>query len=139
MNTSRLIIAAAVLALAGTAVHSADQTEKKPEKRFQKSEARLAQMIEGRTPGEPVSCIPVLRPQQFEILEGVALIYDSGDTLYVARPTDPEVLRRDDVVIVDRHTSQLCDSDVVRTVDRNNGYVTGVVFLTKFTPYKKQN
>lgn len=139
MNTSRLIIAAAVLALAGATVHSADQAEKKPSKRVQQNEARLARMIEGRTAGEPVSCIPVLKPQQFEIIEGVALVYDSGDILYVARPTDPEVLRRDDVVIVDRHTSQLCDSDVVRTVDRNNGFVTGVVFFSKFTPYRKQD
>lgn len=139
MNTSRLIVTAAVLALAGTAVHSADQTEKQPNKRFQKSEARLEQMIEGRTAGEPVTCIPVLKPQQFEILEGVALVYDSGDTIYVAKPSDPEVLRRDDVVIVDRHTSQLCNTDVVRTVDRNNGYFTGVIFLSKFTPYKKQD
>jgi len=133
MNTSGRIIATAVLALAGAAALSAANAEK----RVQENEARLARMLEGRTAGEPQSCIPILRPKQFEVIEGVALIYDSGDILYVARPTDPETLRRDDVLIVDRHTSQLCNSDVVRTVDRNNGFVTGVVFLKQFVPYKK--
>lgn len=134
MNTSRLIIAAAVLALAGAAAHSAGKTDKKTEK----NEAKLAQRLEGRTAGEPVSCIALVQSHRLEVIEGVALVYDSGDTLYVARPTDPEMLRRDDILVIDRFGSQLCDSDVVRTIDRNVGYMTGVVFLKKFVPYKKQ-
>ena len=133
MNTFRWILTATVCALAGATAHSADKVNKRTEE----NQARLAKMLEGRTAGESVSCIPVLRPNQFEVIEGVALVYDSGDTLYVARPTDPETLRRDDVVIVDRRTSQLCNTDVVRTVDRNSGYFTGVVFLGKLVPYKK--
>ncbi len=134
MNTSRLIVAA-VLALAGTTAHSADTLDKKTEE----NEARLARMLEGRTVGEPVSCITLLRPYELEVIEGVAVVYDSGDTLYVARPTDPKALGRDDVVIIDRYGSQLCNTDMFRTVDRNGGYVTGVVFLGKFAPYRKQD
>jgi hypothetical protein len=137
MNTSRLIIAAAVLALAGTAAHSADKTVK-PDKRTEKNEAALAKRLEGRTAGEPVSCIPLVQSNRLEVIEGVALVYDSGDTLYVSRPTDPETLNRDDIMVIDRRGSQLCDTDVVRTVDRNGGYMTGVIFLKKFVPYKKQ-
>jgi hypothetical protein len=138
MNTPRLIIAG-VLALAAATVQSADQAEPKVDKKTQAGEARLAQRLEGREAGEPVSCIPVLRPNQLEVIEGVALVYDAGDTIYVARPNDPQTLGRDDVVIIDRHTSQLCNTDVVRTVDRNTGFFTGVVFLGKFAPFKKQN
>jgi hypothetical protein len=130
MNTSRLIIVAAMLALAGAAARSADKTEK--------NEARLAQMLEGRTAGEPVSCIPLMKSNRLEVIEGVAMVYDLGDTLYVARPTDPKMLRRDDIIVIDRFGSQLCHTDVVRTVDRSGGYFTGVVFLDKFVPYKKQ-
>jgi hypothetical protein len=129
MNTSRLIIAAAVLALSGAAVHSADKTEK--------YEARLTQMLEGRTAGEPVTCIALMRSNELEVLEGVGLVYDAGDTLYVSRPTDPEALGRDDILIIDRYGSQLCHTDMVHTVDRNGGYFTGVVFLGKFVPWKK--
>jgi hypothetical protein len=61
-----------------------------------------------------------------------------GDTLYVARPSDPQTLRRDDILVINRFGSQLCDTDVIRTVDRNAGFMTGVLFLKKFVPYKKQ-
>lgn len=138
MNSTRIIVAA-VLALAVSTVQSADKAEGKVDRKTQESEARLAQRLEGRAVGEPVSCIPLLRPNQLEVIEGVALVYDTGDTIYVARPTEPQTLSRDDVVIIDRHTSQLCNTDVVRTVDRNTGFFTGVVFLGKFETYKKQN
>jgi len=130
MNASRLIIAAAVLAVAGAAAHSADWKEE--------SEAKLARMLEGRTAGESVSCIAMLRPNELEIIEGVAVVYDAGDTLYVARPSDPGALRRDDVVIIDRYGSQLCHSDAMHTVDRGAGFYTGTLFLGKFVPWKKQ-
>jgi hypothetical protein len=130
MNTSRLIIATAMLALAGVAAHSADRTEK--------NEAKLAKMLEGRTAGEPVSCIPLMKSNRFELIEGVAMVYNVGDTFYVARPTDPKALRRDDIIVIDRFGGQLCHTDVIHTIDRAGGYFTGVVFLGKFVPYKKQ-
>jgi hypothetical protein len=133
MKLSALIVAAAILSFAGAAAHTADKVDKKTEE----SEARLARMLEGRTAGEPVSCIPLQRLNELEVIYGVALVYETGDIIYVSRPTRPEDLRRNDVVIVDRHTSQLCNSDVIKTVDRDVGYVTGVLFLGKFVPYKK--
>ena len=133
MKLSALIVAAAILALAGAAAHTADKVDKNT----QANEAKLAHMLEGRTAGEPVSCIPLLRSNELEVIYGVALVYDSGDVIYVSRPSRPEELRRDDVVIIDRHTSQLCNSDVIHTVNRDVGYITGVVFLGKFVPYKK--
>jgi hypothetical protein len=133
MNTSRLIITFAALMLGASAVHSADKMDKATEK----NEARLAKMLEGRTAGEPVTCIPLVKSNRLEVIEGVGLVYDSGDTIYVARPTDPNMLQRDDIMVIDRFGSQLCNTDVVRTVDRNGGYMTGVVFLGKFVPYKK--
>ena len=133
MNTSRLIIATAVLALTGAAAHSADKPTK-----AERNEAKLAQRLEGRTAGEPVSCIPVFKSNKLEVIEGVGLVYDSGDTLYVARPTDTNMLDRDDIVVIDRFGGELCNTDVIRTIDRNGGFMTGVVFLKKFVPYKKQ-
>jgi len=134
MHTFKLIAAAAIVALAGTVAHSADKIDKKTAK----NEAKLAQRLEGRVAGEPVSCIPVYQSSRLEVIEGVALVYDMGDTLYVARPSDPQTLRRDDILVINRFGSQLCDTDVIRTVDRNAGFMTGVVFLKKFVPYKKQ-
>jgi hypothetical protein len=134
MNTSRLLIAAAVLVFAGATAHSADKPT-----RAEKNEARLAEMLKGRSAGEPVTCIPAYQSSRLEIIEGVALVYGGGDTLYVSKPLNPESLRRDDIVVIERTGGQLCYNDIVRTVDRSAGFTTGAVFLSKFVPYRKQN
>lgn len=131
MGKSRLLVVATVLALVSANAHT--------ETRAEKNQARLAKMLEGRTAGEPLNCIPGFAANRLEIIEGVALVYNGGDTLYVAKPTQPEQLRRDDILVVERYSGQLCHTDVVRTIDRSGGFLTGVLFLEKFVPYKKQN
>jgi hypothetical protein len=131
MKTIKLFIAAAALALAGATANSAGKT--------QDNEAKLARMLEGRVAGEPVACIPAPRGTHLEVIEGVAMVYTSGNILYVARPTNPESLGRDDILVIDRLGSQLCHTDIVRTISRSGGYFTGVVFLGKFVPYRKQD
>lgn len=132
MNTSRLMIAAAVLALAAAAAHAADKPT-----RNEKNEARLAKMLEGRTAGEPVSCLPEYQTSRLEVIEGVGLVYGAGKTVYVARPADPDSLRWDDIVVINRTGGQLCHTDIIRTIDRLSGFTTGAVFLSKFVPYRK--
>lgn len=104
----------------------------------ERGEARLAKMIEGRTAGEPVSCIPALRSNRLTVIDHVGLVYDAGDTIYVARASNPRSLGRNDIVVIDRFGSQLCKQDIVRTVDRYQHYTTGAVFLEDFIPYTKQ-
>jgi hypothetical protein len=133
MNTSRFLIVATVLVLAGVPAHSADKATK-----AEMNEAKLAQLLKGRTAGTPVTCIPAFQSNRLDVIEGVAMVYGSGDTLYVARPTHPDSLRWDDIVVINRMGGQLCYTDVIRTVDRMSGFTTGVVFLDKFVPYRKQ-
>lgn len=129
MKSPASILAAALLAFTGVALAAGIQEE---------NEARLARMLEGRIAGEPVACIPAFRTTtQLQVLEKVALVYDAGNLIYVARPEDPEMLGRDDVVVINRFGGQLCHTDIIRTVDRHGGYHTGVVFLEKFVPYRK--
>ena len=40
--------------------------------------------------------------------------------------------------VIERFGSQLCHNDVIRTIDRYQGYITGAVFLDEFVPYTKQ-
>jgi hypothetical protein len=131
MKTRGLIIAAALAIAAGAAANSAN--------RQSENEARLAQMLEGRAAGEPVSCLAAYDSSHLEVIEDVALVYKSGPTLYVARPTNPEALGRDDVVVINRFGGQLCHTDIIRTVDRGGGFTTGVLFLGKWVPYSKQD
>jgi hypothetical protein len=134
MNTFKALIAAAVLLMAGSTALAADKPT-----RAEKNEARLEELLKGRTAGEPVSCIPAFQANELEVIEGVAMVYGRGDTLYVGRPTNPKSMRWDDVIVIKRFGGQLCNTDIIHTVDRMSGFMTGVVFLDKFVPYKKQN
>lgn len=130
MKTLATIFAGAALALTGTTAVLA----KSPAE----NEAKLARMLEGRTAGEPVNCISALNSSRMEVIEHVGIVYDAGNTIYVARPTDPRQLGRNDVVVINRFGGQLCTTDVIRTVDRYQGFTTGAVFLDHFVPYTKQ-
>ncbi len=129
MKTLTTLLTGAALALAGTTAASAGNAEE--------NEAKLARMLEGRTAGEPVNCISALRSNRIEVIEHVGIVYDAGSTIYVARPTDARQLGRNDVVVIERFGGQLCTNDVIRTVDRYQGYTTGAVFLEEFVPYTK--
>jgi hypothetical protein len=130
MKTFATLLAGVALALTGATAVSAESLR-------EKGEARLARMLEGRTPGEPVSCITAIRSNDLRVIEEVGVVYDSGDTIYVARPSDPRQLGRNDVPVFNRFGGQLCKSDVIRTVDRFEGFTSGVVFLGDFVPYRK--
>jgi hypothetical protein len=134
MNILRVMIAAAVFALTAATAHAADKPT-----RAAKSEARLAEMLKGRKAGEPVSCIPEFQASRIEVIEGVAMVYGMGKTIYVAKPDRPESWRWDDIMVVKRTGGQLCNTDIIHTVDRMSGFTTGVVFMSKFVPYTKQD
>ena len=110
MKTLAAILAGAALVLTGATAATARSAEE--------NEARLARMLEGRTAGEPVSCIVALNSNRIEVIENVAIVYDAGETIYVARPSNPKSLGRNDVVVLERYT-------------------TGAVFLDEFVPYRR--
>ena len=114
MKTLATILAGAALALTGATAATAGRAED--------NEAKLARMLEGRTAGEPVNCISALRSNRLEVIEHVGIVYNAGNTIYVARPTDARQLGRDDIVVIDRY----------------NGFTTGAVFLEDFVPYTKR-
>jgi len=132
MKRIALTLAGAALALSGAAV-SAKPTL------GEEGEARLARMLEGRTAGDPVSCISAMRSNDIQIIQHVGVVYEAGDTIYVARPSDPRAFGPWDVPIIERFGSQLCKHDIKRTIDRNDGFVSHVVFLSDFVPYTKAN
>jgi len=132
MNPTRLMIASAVLVFAAAAANAADKPTK-----AEKNEARLAELLKGRTAGEPVGCIPEFQSTRVEVIEGLALVYGMGKTIYVAKPDQPGTVQWDDVMVVKRTGGQLCNTDIIRTIDRFSGFTTGVVFMGKFVPYRK--
>jgi hypothetical protein len=136
MKSQILALAAAALAVSAVAVpaYAGDGPKLTT---AEKGEAKLAKLLAGRTAGEPVNCITTLNSSDLQVIDETALVYKAGKTIYVARPTHPKQLRRDDVLVTKRTGSQLCTNDSMHTVDRSGGFTTGVVFLDSFVPYTK--
>ena len=133
MNKIITALAIPALALSLPAVASAETLA-------EKGEARLAKMLEGRTAGEPVGCISTMRTNGLQTIDHVAIVYDGGKTIYVARPMNPKDLGPWDVLVIKRtNGSQLCTNDILYTVDQGTGFRTGSIFLQDFVPYTKQD
>ena len=103
-------------------------------------DAKLAKMLQGRVAGQPADCIPadINGATSLTIVDGTALVYRKGRTIYVNRVNNPETLDWDDLLVVERFTgTQLCRHDRVYTHDRLSMGRTGIVFLGEFVPYTK--
>ncbi|HTM96697.1 MAG TPA: hypothetical protein VL100_12900 [Croceibacterium sp.] len=135
MKNQILALAAATLAISAAAsipAYAAKQTA------AEKGEAKLAKLLEGRVAGKPVNCISAYNSSDMQVIDQTAIVYKQGGTLYVARPTDPKSLRKNDILVTRRTGSQICVNDSMRMVDQNGGFLTSVVFLDKFVPYEKE-
>lgn len=100
-------------------------------------EERLAKRLEGREAGKPQSCLPSWETRDLEIIDGVALVYGHGDTIWVNRPDNAKDLDDDEILVTKTTGSQLCRLDIVQTMDRTSHFTTGFVGLGDFVPYKK--
>ena len=137
-NIMRLTLSlfAGALILAAAPAH-ADRTP--AESPIAKGEAKLAQALEGRVAGKPVDCLYLPNIRSSRIIDRTAIVYETtGGTLYVNRPeSGRQSLRRDDVMVTDTHSSQLCNIDIVRLFDTGSRMQTGFVALGDFVPYRK--
>lgn len=116
-------------ALLGTAV-----LEAKPRLNPQQ---RLDKLLEGRVAGEPVHCIPNHQTRDMQVLDKTAIVYGWGTTIWVNVPKNAADLDDDDIMVTRTTGSQLCDLDIVHTVDRTGHFTTGFVSLGEFVPYRK--
>ena len=99
---------ALAIALAATALVAGAAVQAKPKLT---PEQRLEKLLDGRVAGKPTSCISTADTRDMEIIDGVALVYRSGTTLYVNRPRNPEDLDSDDILVIRTSGSQLCRLD----------------------------
>ena len=136
------ILAGAAAALALTAPLASQAQERGnryEERRAERGERELAKLLKGRVAGEPQDCIQTLPTRSLRIVEGTAVVYDAGSTIWVNRTRDPRSLDDNDALLLRKFGSgsQLCRLDQVTTFDRNGGFYSGNVFLTEFVPYRR--
>lgn len=102
------------------------------------AEAKIAKALDGRVAGNAVDCIPLRQIQSTQIFDKTAILYKSGSTWYLNRPdSGANFLDRDDVLVTDTHSTDLCSIDIVRLLDSGSRFPGGTLGLGKFVPYKK--
>ena len=100
--------------------------------------AQLAQLLEGREAGAPVSCVN-LRDLRGNRSAGDAIVFDGpGGTLYVNRPAGgcPN-LDFGRTLVVRSSTGRLCAGDIARVVDPVSRTEHGSCGLAEFTPWRR--
>lgn len=132
----RFILPAAALALSSCAATPAQIAAEQAE--AQRDDAALAKRLAGYSPGEVRDCI---RPYNASVdIYGDTLVYrDSGSRLYKTTTTGGCFgLRRDDIIVTRSFNGQLCRGDLVRTVDRSNGFPSGACSFGDFQVYNRE-
>lgn len=100
-------------------------------------EEKLAKMLDGRVAGEARSCIDTFASRNMKVIDGTAVVFRDGGTLWVNVPSNAEDLDDDDVWVTRQFGTRLCRLDQVTTHDRGSLFFNGVVFLEDFVPYRR--
>jgi hypothetical protein len=100
---------------------------------------KLAKLLDGRVAGQPRSCINTRVNSESQVIDGTAVVYGRGRTIWVNVPANARDLDSDDALLVRQTGSQLCRQDIVTTFDATGGFYTGNVFLGDFVPYTRSN
>lgn len=132
---TRLKMIAAVAAT--TLLASPAIADENAEPALSKGEVKLAKLLEGRVAGEPQSCIRTTRSGNLKVIDGTALVYGRGSTIYVNVPRNPRALDDNDILVLRRHNNDLCRVDLIQTRDSFNLAYSGNIMLGDFVPYTR--
>ncbi|KWV95038.1 hypothetical protein [Erythrobacter sp. AP23] len=131
-----LALATAALGLLA-APAQAEETAEEPVE-MTRGEEKLAKLLEGREAGEPRQCIRTFGSRNLTQIDGTALAYRDGKTIWVNYTRNPESIDDSDVMVIRRFDgTSLCRTDQIHLVDRFSGFFSGVIFLDEFVPYNK--
>ena len=107
----RIALATAALTLlAAPAAQADDHAE------MTRGEAKLAKLLEGRVAGEPQSCIRTIGSRNLNQIDGTALTYKDGDTIWVNYTRNPESIDDFDVMVIDRMLPRLDGLSLVKSI-----------------------
>lgn len=135
-KTAATLISAATISFGalGASAAMADDHKDAPKT---EGEIKLEKMLEGRVAGEAQSCIRMLPSTDLTVIDGTALVYKSGSTLYVNVPRNADQVDDRDTLMTRKSSNRLCRTDIVTTVDRFHGGYTGNILLGDFIPYRR--
>ena len=103
----------------------------------QTPEQELAKMLEGREPGAPRHCISQFEARDIRVIDGTALVFGWGNTIWVNVPRNARDVDSDDVLVTRNYGGQFCSLDIVQTLDRSSMIFNGSISLGDFVPYRR--
>lgn len=110
------------------------------EVRSLKAERELAEALQGRVAGKPVSCIPNYRTTQMEVIDDWTILFREGRTVYLQNPRggcNGLAIGANTLVTHRYGTNQLCRGDINNLVDLRTGMGSGACVFSEFVPYTK--
>lgn len=110
-----------------------------PMERSARAEAELADELEGRVAGQPVSCVDQrdIRGQE-AVGDGLILFEGRGDVDYLNHPRGGcPTLNFGRTLVFNRTTSRLCEGEIASVVEAVSGGSYGSCILGEFTPYRE--
>lgn len=128
MRKIAIALAAASALLSGPALDA--KTRLTPEQ-------ELAKLLDGREPGKPQHCISQYHTRDMRVIDGTAIVFGWGNTIWVNVPNNAKDLDSDDVMVTRNYGGQFCDLDIVHTLDRSSQIYSGSISLGRFVPYRR--
>jgi hypothetical protein len=112
-----------------------------PPVRSPQAETHLQQLLSGRVPGPPVSCLPDYRSNDMVVIDDSTVLYRDGRTVY---RNDFEGgscnhLGSGFFALLTRRVGGigLCRGDIAEVIDTSTGMTVGSCTIGDFVPYTK--
>jgi len=127
--------------LAAFAAAACSTTPVHDEARSPEAQQELAQALQGRAAGQPVSCVPNMRGNtRMEVVDDFTILFREGSTVYVQNPRGGcPGIDGHGYTLVSRKagSNQICSGDIQQLVDLQTGTHGGVCVFGPFVPYRK--
>ncbi|MDN3646636.1 hypothetical protein QWY75_10540 [Pontixanthobacter aestiaquae] len=128
LTLSALVASAAALSLPTTAL---------ADKKVDKGEEELAELLEGYEAAEPVNCLRHSQRHRLRLIDDTALVFRDRQTIYVNRTNAPRYIDDFDIPVFKPFGSNLCRSDQVTFTPRGGGIPGPTITMAEFIPYTK--
>ena len=108
--------------------------------RSAQAEAHLQQLLAGKTPMQPTSCLPHYRANDMVVIDANTVVFKNGQTVYRNdfQGGACSNLGNGSYALVTRTSGDgLCRGDIAEVKDLTNGITVGSCVLGDFVPYAK--
>lgn len=106
----------------------------------EQQQAKLDKRLEGRTAGEPQSCISMNEQRNMTVISDDILIFGSrrnAKTIYVNKPYGGCRNAANSILSYSRPTSSLCKGEIIKLIDSASRIEMGSCAFGDFVPYTK--